>query len=125
VPDQTVLVVDDDPMVVRILQMAFELEGYRVLTASDGEEGLRRGRDDRPDVILLDIMMPKLDGIAVAKALKGDASTASIPVILVSAKTSDDDRKRGLASGADDYVTKPFQQKALVERVKQLIAGAG
>ena len=111
-------------MVVRIVQMTFELEGFRVVTASDGEEGLRRGREERPDVILLDIMMPKLDGISVAKALKSDPQTASMPIILVSAKTSDDDKKRGLASGADDYVTKPFQGKALVARVRSLLASA-
>jgi DNA-binding response OmpR family regulator len=121
VPPQTVLVVDDDAMVVRLVQMAFEIDGYTVLTASDGEEGLRRAREDRPDVILCDIMMPKLDGIAVTRALKADATTSSIPIVLCSAKTSENDKSIGLAAGADDYVTKPFKVKDLVQRVAALV----
>ena len=117
----TVLVVDDDPLVVRMVQMTFELDGYRVITAIDGEEGLKRCREERPDVILLDVMMPKLDGLAMTRALRADSAIASIPVILVSAKSSDADVKVGLDAGANDYVAKPFKVKALVERVAALL----
>src|SRR4051794_32543323 len=82
----TVLVVDDDPVIVKLLQVNFEMEGYDVLTASDGEEGLQRARSERPDIVLLDVMMPKMDGLQVAQALKADPDTAVIPVILLSAK---------------------------------------
>ena len=116
------LIVDDDPLVVRMLKMTFELEGYKVTTASDGEEGVRRCREDLPDVVLCDIMMPKLDGLAVTRTLKGDAATQSIPIVLCSAKTSEADVKRGMEAGADDYVTKPFQVKALAARVAALLA---
>jgi DNA-binding response OmpR family regulator len=122
VATKTVLVVDDDAMVLRLVQMAFELDGYKVLTACNGEEGLERARAERPDAILCDIMMPKLDGYAVTRALKGDSETAAIPIILVSAKTSDNDKNLGMAAGANDYVTKPFQVKALVARVGALMS---
>ncbi|MEY2417629.1 MAG: adenylate cyclase [Actinomycetota bacterium] len=116
------LIVDDDPMVVRMLKMTFDLEGYTVTTAADGEEGLRCAREQMPDIILCDIMMPKLDGLAVTRALKGDAATKAIPIVLCSAKTSDADVKRGKDAGADDYVTKPFQVKALAARIAALLA---
>jgi DNA-binding response OmpR family regulator len=116
------LIVDDDPLVVRMLKMTFELEGYTVTTASDGEEGLQRARENRPDVMLLDIMMPKLDGLAVTRALKGDAETKGIPIVLCSAKTSEADVKLGKDAGADDYVTKPFQVKSLAARIAALLA---
>jgi adenylate cyclase len=116
------LIVDDDPLVVRMLKMTFDLEGYKVSTASDGEEGLRRAREDKPDIILCDIMMPKLDGLAVVRALKSDAATKDIPIVLCSAKTSAADVELGKAAGADDYVTKPFQVKALAARVAALLA---
>src|SRR3982751_1591760 len=82
----TVLVVDDDPVIVKLLQVNFEMEGYHVITAGDGEEGLRRAREDRPDVMLLDVMMPKMNGLQVAELLKADATTRPIPIILLSAK---------------------------------------
>jgi DNA-binding response OmpR family regulator len=116
------LIVDDDPLVVRMLKMTFDLEGYDVATAFDGEEGLARAREFMPDVILCDIMMPKLDGLAVTRALKADAATKGIPIVLCSAKTSDADVKAGKEAGADDYVTKPFQVKALAARVAGLLA---
>src|SRR5436305_3729900 len=82
----TVLVVDDDPVIVKLLQVNFEMEGYHVITAGDGEEGLARARADHPDIVLLDVMMPKMDGLQVATALKGDEATSAIPILLLSAK---------------------------------------
>jgi DNA-binding response OmpR family regulator len=122
VPDATVLVVDDDPLLVRLVQLNLELEGYRVLTAGDGEEGLQRARQEHPDLIVLDVMMPKLDGLGVTRALKGDDATRSIPIILLSAKTAASDVKQGLDAGADDYITKPFDTQALFDRVAALLS---
>jgi DNA-binding response OmpR family regulator len=118
----TVLVVEDDPVILRLLEVNFELEGFTVLVAHDGAEGVELARAHRPDAVISDIMMPKASGIELVEALKGDASTASIPIILLSAKAQTTDLKSGLAAGADDYVTKPFEPLDLVERVNALLA---
>lgn len=121
----TILVVDDDPVIQKLLAVNFEMDGYRVVTASDGVEGLERVADEGPDVVLLDVMMPRLDGVEVVRRLKADATTAAIPVILLSAKAQSSDISAGLEAGADDYVTKPFDPLELLEKVAALIAGAG
>ncbi|HVE94631.1 MAG TPA: response regulator [Acidimicrobiales bacterium] len=118
----TVLVVDDDPVIQKLLQFNFEMEGWTVLLADDGEAGLTMARLERPDAVLLDVMMPKLNGLAVAAALKSEPSTEGIPVILLSAKAQATDIGDGLATGADAYVTKPFDPLDLLERVTSLIA---
>jgi DNA-binding response OmpR family regulator len=123
-PSATVLVVDDDPVIQKLLQVNFELEGYKVITASDGVEGLARARADRPDAIILDIMMPRMNGLEVARALKADASTEGIPVLLLSAKAQASDVAVGIEIGADDYITKPFDPAELLERVGELLKGA-
>jgi len=121
VPETTVLVVDDDPVIQKLLQVNFEMEGYSVMTASDGLEGLERARAERPDVIICDIMMPRMDGLEVTRALKGDPETAGIPILLLSAKAQQADVAAGQASGADDYVTKPFDPLDLLQRVAGLL----
>jgi DNA-binding response OmpR family regulator len=118
----TVLVVDDDPVIQKLLQVNFEMEDYTVLTASDGVEGLARAREERPDIVVLDIMMPRMNGLEVASALKADPDTARIPVILLSAKAQGSDLQAGSDTGADDYVTKPFDPLELLERVSSLLA---
>ncbi|MBV8693628.1 MAG: response regulator [Actinobacteria bacterium] len=123
-PAGTVLVVDDDPVIQKLLQVNFELEGYKVITASDGIEGLERARADLPDAIILDIMMPKMNGLDVARALKGDDDTKGIPVLLLSAKAQASDVAVGMEIGADDYVTKPFDPAELLERVGDLLKGS-
>ena len=120
-PQPTVLVVDDDPVIVNLLKVNFEMEGYDVLTAADGEEGLERARTARPDAVVLDVMMPKMDGLQVAAALKADAATRDIPVLLVSAKAQSSDVHAG-REVANDYITKPFDPLDLLERVAKLIA---
>lgn len=115
------LVVDDDPVIQKLLQVNFEMEGYSVVTAADGEEGLARARADHPDVIVLDVMMPKMNGLEVAQALKADESTAGIPIILLSAKAQEADVQAGRETGANDYVTKPFDPLDLLERVAGLV----
>ena len=118
---RTVLVVDDDPVIVRLLEVNFEMEGFTVLTAGDGAEGVEVARAQRPDVVVSDVMMPRMNGLELVAALKGDPDTAGIPVLLLSAKAQADDVRNGLAAGADDYVTKPFEPSDLVERVTKLL----
>ncbi|MDP9387448.1 MAG: response regulator [Actinomycetota bacterium] len=119
-----VLVVDDDPVIQKLLKVNFEMEGYEVILASDGVEGLDRARVERPDAVILDIMMPGMNGLDVARTLKGEPSTASIPVLLLSAKAQEADLRAGDDTGADDYVTKPFDPLDLLQRVRDLIAGS-
>ena len=120
-PAATVLVVDDDPVIQKLLKVNFEMEGYEVLSAADGAEGIDQARSGNPDVIILDVMMPKMNGLEVLAALKADAGTEGIPVILLSAKAQAGDVQAGLDRGADAYVTKPFDPLDLLDRVGQLI----
>jgi DNA-binding response OmpR family regulator len=120
----TILVVDDDPVIQKLLSVNFEMEGYRVLTAGDGVEGLERTAAESPDLILLDVMMPRMDGLEVVRRLKADDATATIPVILLSAKAQATDISSGLDAGADDYVTKPFDPLELLDKVIGLIGAA-
>ncbi len=112
-----VLVIDDDPVILELLRINFEIEGFEVISACDGQEGLDRAGSDHPDVILSDIMMPRLDGLQLLTRLKGDPATARVPVVLLSAKAQKAEVDRGMALGADDYVTKPFDPLELLDRV--------
>ena len=116
-----ILVVDDNPTNVEILRVRLAAQGYEVVTAADGEAALAQARALDPDLVLLDIMMPKLDGIAVLKELKQDARLKFVPVIMVTAKADPRDMVAGLEAGGDDYLTKPFEQAALVARVRSLL----
>jgi adenylate cyclase len=116
-----ILAVDDAPQNLEILRARLEANGYEVITAADGEEGLARARDSDPDLVLLDVMMPKLDGVAVLKKLKEDAALRFVPVVLVTAKSDMRDVVAGLEAGADDYLVKPFDQAALIARVRSLL----
>ena len=116
-----VLVVDDEEYIQHILNFSFGAEGYEVVTASDGEEGVSKAKDEKPDVIVMDIMMPKMDGYEACKQIKTDPQTKDIPVILLTAKGRDADRKLGSEVGADDYVVKPFSPGRLIERVEGIM----
>jgi two-component system alkaline phosphatase synthesis response regulator PhoP len=116
-----VLVVDDEEYIQHILNFSFGAEGYQVITAANGVEALAKAKEERPDVIVLDIMMPKMDGYEACKKLKSDPATKNIPVILLTAKGRDADRKLGSQAGADDYVVKPFSPGRLIERVEGII----
>lgn len=118
---KTILVADDDPVILGLLEVNFEMEGYSVVTAEDGAVALERARASKPDVIILDVMMPKLTGHEVAAALKADPALADIPVIFVSAKAQGADVTRGMELGAADYVTKPFDPIDLVDRVSAVL----
>jgi class 3 adenylate cyclase len=114
-------VVDDNPTNLEVLRVRLNAQGYEVVTAVDGEDALKQARELEPDLVLLDIMMPKLDGISVLKELKGDTTFRFTPVILVTAKADTRDVVNGLEAGGDDYLTKPFEHAALVARVRSLL----
>ena len=116
-----ILIVDDQPFNVDILQQRLAVNGYEVLTAYDGEEALNVAKAEQPDLILLDVMMPKMDGIEVCQHLKADTSLPFMPIIMVTAKTDTKDVVAGLEAGADEYLTKPVDQAALVARVKSML----
>ena len=116
-----ILVVDDEIYIVHILDFSLGMEGYEVLTALDGEQALERLKADKPDLIVLDIMMPTLDGYEVCRTIKTNPETQHIPVILLSAKGRNVDQKMGFDVGADDYITKPFSPRKLVERINALL----
>jgi len=116
-----ILVVDDEIYIVHILDFSLGMEGYEVVTALDGEQALEKARSEKPDLIVLDIMMPKLDGYETCKRLKADAETKDVPVILLSAKGRNVDQKVGFEVGADDYITKPFSPRKLVERINAIL----
>jgi len=117
-----ILVVDDDPVILRLLQVNFRLEGYDVLSASRGDEALRVAKEEHPDVIVLDVMMPGIDGYEVCRRLKEDPDTAAPPVIFLSARAQDADRERGYALGVVAYVTKPFDPGQLVDVVRRAMS---
>lgn len=116
-----ILAVDDGPNNLEILKVRLEAAGYEVITAADGEEALAQVREFTPDLVLLDVLMPKLDGIAVLKQLKKETAQSFLPVILVTAKSDTQDIIEGLDAGGDDYLTKPFEQSALIARVRSLL----
>jgi DNA-binding response OmpR family regulator len=120
----TVLVVDDDPVILKLLEVNFEMEGFQVVRAADGFEGLERARAVLPDIVVLDVMMPRMTGYEVAKALRENAETAHIPIIFVTARAQSSDVERGMELGVDDYVTKPFDPLDLIARVNTLLARA-
>ena len=116
-----ILIVDDNPANLDIFETRLAAHGYDIVTARDGEEGLAVAMERKPDLILLDIMMPKMDGIEVCRRLKGDPSLPFIPIILVTAKAEAEDVVAGLEAGGDEYLTKPVDHKALVARVKSML----
>ena len=113
---ETILVVEDDPSILRGLQMNLGLEGFRLVTARDGEEALRFARQHRPDLIVLDVMLPKMSGIDVIRALR--AEDPDTPILVLSAKDQEGDKVLALSLGADDYLTKPFGVAELIARIR-------
>ena len=117
--EKTVLVVEDEANIVDILAFNLQREGYRVLSAYDGQAGLALARDEKPDLILLDLMLPKLNGFDVCKTLRDGGDT--VPILMLTAREEEADKVRGLELGADDYITKPFSVRELMARVKSNI----
>jgi DNA-binding response OmpR family regulator len=116
-----ILVVDDEPDVVQLIEYNLKAAGYDVITAADGEEALKKARSSAPDLIILDLMLPEVEGLDVCKILRRESSTSAIPIVMLTAKAGETDRVLGLELGADDYVTKPFSPRELVLRVKRLL----
>jgi len=116
-----ILVVDDEPDALELVSFNLKAAGYDVVTADDGTDALKKARQHGPDLILLDVMLPEVDGLEVCKLLRRDPATATVPVIMLTAKAGEIDRVLGLELGADDYVTKPFSPRELVLRVKNLL----
>lgn len=117
-----VLVVDDEPDVLLLCRVNLEFEGYDVVEAADGEAALDAIRAERPDVVLLDVMMPKMDGWQVLAAVKSDEDLKHIPIVMLTAKVQDQDQIRGWSEGAADYITKPFSPLALSQVLQDVLA---
>jgi two-component system phosphate regulon response regulator PhoB len=116
-----ILVVDDEPDAVELVEFNLKNAGFEVVTAADGEQALKKARAALPDLIVLDLMLPEVDGLEVCKLLRRDAATAGIPILMLTAKAAEIDRVLGLELGADDYVTKPFSPRELTLRIKGLL----
>jgi len=121
VADARVLVVDDEPDILSILVYQLSREGFRVSTAVNGQSAIATAVEERPDIVILDLMLPGIDGYEVLARLRQNERTASIPVILLSARREEEERIRGFEIGADDYVTKPFSPRELIFRVRALL----
>ncbi len=123
-PNPTLLIVEDDPDIVDVVRYNFEREGFRVLFASSGERGLQEAFRSRPELIVLDLMLPGIDGFEICRRLRASDDTRAIPVIVLSAKGEESDVIVGLELGADDYVTKPFSPRELVSRARAVLRRA-
>lgn len=119
--NKTILVVDDEADILQLIQYNLEKEGYKTLTTASGEEALREARRHLPNLIILDLMLPGLDGIEVCKQLRSSEDTKYIPILMVTAKSEESDIITGLEVGADDYITKPFSPKVLIARVRAIL----
>jgi two-component system alkaline phosphatase synthesis response regulator PhoP len=117
-----ILVVDDEVNITQILEFSIGSEGFEVITAQNGEEAIEKARREQPDLIILDVMMPKIDGYEACRILKANPLTKNIPVVLLTAKGRDIDKRLGMEVGATDYIVKPFSPNRLVERINQLLS---
>ncbi len=118
---EKILIVEDEKDIVKMLDYNLKKEGFRVLSVNDGEDALDLASREHPDLIILDLMLPGIDGLEVCKSLKKEAKTASIPIIMLTAKSQESDKVIGLELGADDYVTKPFSPRELIARIKAVL----
>jgi two-component system, OmpR family, alkaline phosphatase synthesis response regulator PhoP len=118
---ETILIVEDEKDIIKMLEYNLGKEGFKTLSSRDGEDALDLAKNERPDLILLDLMLPGMDGLEVCKTLKGDTKTSSIPIIMLTAKSQESDKIVGLELGADDYITKPFSPRELIARIKAVL----
>jgi two-component system phosphate regulon response regulator PhoB len=116
-----ILIIDDESDVADLVAMNLKAEGYKTITADNGESGLAKAKDEEPQLIVLDLMLPKMSGLEVCKALKRESATSRIPIIMLTAKSDEVDRIVGLELGADDYVTKPFSPRELLLRIQSVL----
>ncbi len=119
--NKKILIVDDEPDMIYAVEMQLKANHYEVLTASDGKEGLEKARSESPDLIILDLMLPKLDGYKVCRLLKFDEKYKKIPIIMYTARGQEEDEKIGYQVGVDAYLVKPFEPKVLLEKIHDLL----
>ena len=117
-----ILIADDRPEVVELVRVTLEGEDYEIVDASNGKETLRKARLEKPDLVLLDVVMPKMDGFEVCRKLKKDPQTKEIPIIMLTAKGQEADKEKGREVGASDYITKPFSPSALLIKIEEILA---
>ncbi len=122
-PIPRILIVDDYPNLVRVLTMRLQSEGYEVLSSADGLDGLFKARTESPDLILLDVLLPKMDGFKICRLLKSDEKRRHIPIIMLTSRARDIDRHTGMEMGADAYMHKPYDPPELLDKIGSLIAG--
>lgn len=122
---KTILVADDEPFVLRSLEFILKKEGHRVVTATNGEDALERIRAERPDLVFLDIQMPRMDGNTVCRTVREDPELQGLYIVMITAKGQEADRLQSLACGANEYITKPFSPRKLVDRVRELLGEPG
>lgn len=121
----TIAIVEDEANIVELIKYNLDREGYKTISANNGRRGLELVRQELPDLVILDLMLPELDGLSVCKQLRSDPQTKLIPIIILTAKSEEADRVLGLEMGADDYVTKPFSPRELVARVRAVLRRSG
>ena len=119
--NKKILIIDDEPDLVKTLQITLQQENYECLTAHDGKQGLRRAYEWKPDLIVLDVMLPGMDGYQVCRALKLNARLKQVPIIMLTVKASTENRIMGEASGAAHYITKPFSEEKLIAKIEELL----
>src|SRR3989338_1228715 len=118
---KTILIVEDEVELVEMVKMQLEAHGYKIITAYNGEDGLYWARKEKPDLILLYLMLPRIDGYEVLETLKKDKNYADIPICIFTARAQDSERRLGVELGADAYIIKPFEPTALMEKIKELL----
>ncbi|MCP4070430.1 MAG: response regulator [Hyphomicrobiales bacterium] len=119
---KSILIVDDEPNIVISLEYIMKNAGFNVVVAYDGEEALEKVKENVPDLVILDVMMPKLDGFEVCKRIRENPAWKSVRIVMLTAKGRDSEREKGLSFGADDYLTKPFSTRDILQRVKEILA---
>ena len=120
-----ILLVDDEPSIVKMVGKRLEVDGFEVLLAMDGQEGLHKARTEHPDLIVLDLMLPKLNGYEICTMLKQDARYQKVPIVLFTAKAQEKDEKLGMECGANAYVRKPFRAQELLDKIRALLTTPG
>ncbi len=121
--DKRILVIEDDPATLRLVKYTLQHEGYRVLTATNGLAGIRKARNEQPDLIVLDIMLSGIDGFEICHRLRAEPQTAQLPILMLSTKAREVDKATGLKVGADDYISKPWHRLELVTKIATILEG--
>jgi DNA-binding response OmpR family regulator len=120
--DEKILVIEDDPGTLRLMVYSLQHEGYQVISAANGLEGLRKAQEEEPDLVVLDVMLPGIDGYEVCHRLRAEPHTAHLPILMLSGKAQETDKATGLKVGADDYIAKPVSPSETADRVRKLLA---